>query len=163
MLYLRLIEAGRGGVRRGGEGVGVWEKEEAGGGRRGAKRAASSRGTFVVLAEAWAWRLGEKRGDGAVLSRPHWAKWQRESSAVPRGPFDGMRSYKPPGHVRRCLRGSKMGNRRAWAAHKNSRTTHRKEQQWKWASSAVLWKSCEKTHRRPCAAATTQPQSCSRF
>lgn len=27
---------------------------------RGAERAASSRGTFVVLAEAWAWGLGEK-------------------------------------------------------------------------------------------------------
>lgn len=153
MLYLRLIEAGRGGGRAGRE---VCEKEEAGGGGGGVgwglggvKRAASSRGTFVVLAEAWAWRLGEKREDGAALSRPHWAKWQRESSTAPWGPFDGMWSYKPRRQVRRCLRGGKMGNRRIRPrthTQKNGRTTHTdtKTQQWKRASRSlveVLWGS----------------------
>lgn len=94
MLYLRLMEAGRGFLREG----------------RGAEKAASSRGTFVVLAEAWAWGLGEKWGEGVLLSSPHWAKWQRESLSTPWGLFDGMWSYSPPGHVCRCLRGCEIRN-----------------------------------------------------
>lgn len=76
---------------------------------RGVERAASSRGTFVVLVKAWAWgRIGERVF--FFLSSPHWAKWQRESLTAPWGLFDGMWSYNPPGHVCRCLRGSGIRN-----------------------------------------------------
>lgn len=110
---------------------------------RGAERAASSRGTFVVLAEAWAWGQGEKWREGVLLSNPHWAKWQRESLTAPWGLFDGMWSYSPPGHVCRCLPGCKIRN-----SYTHGQTHIYTRKQWKWSMRQnerllVSWKSCE--------------------
>lgn len=50
------------GDRAGGAGGGLREG-------RGAESAASSRGTFVVLAEAWAWGLGVEMGRGSFAEQ----------------------------------------------------------------------------------------------